>query len=189
MTNPICLSFQPIPERLENILPTPQEGDKFAISQRLRRSTVVEPEKGPFAVLEAEIAAIKKNSRNSSKPPSSDLVKPPKAPKSKGQGKLKRGAQPGHPQNLRKPLAPEWVDEIVKLELTVCPDCGHKLDLVQGETKITQPIELVEKPFFATEPQQLMYWCKPCQCWHSLNAISFLTFVRSFRESTATARQ
>jgi transposase len=109
---------------------------------------------------------LKKIPANSSKPPSSDIVKPPKCPKSKDKGKLKRGGQPGHRQNLRQPLSPALIDEIVKLELTACPDCGRTLDLVQGETKITQQIELVEKPFFATEYQQLMYWCKFCQCWH-----------------------
>jgi len=120
-----------------------------------------------IAALEAEIAALKKNSSNSSKPPSSDIVKPPKDkppvdPKTKRKVKRKRGAQKGHKQHLRKPLAPELIDEIVKLELTRCPDCGHKLDLEKSETKVTQQIELVEKPFFVTEYQQLMYWCKHC---------------------------
>ena len=122
-----------------------------------------------IAVLEAEVAALKKNSSNSSKPPSSDIVKPPKL-KTKDQhgktAKRKIGAQPGHEQNLRTPLAPELVDEIVKLELTACPDCGHKLDLAKTETKTFQQIELVEKPFIVTEYQQLMYWCKHCKCYH-----------------------
>jgi hypothetical protein len=37
-----------------------------------------------IAVLEAELAKAKKNSSNSSKPPSSDLVKPPKPPRKEG---------------------------------------------------------------------------------------------------------
>ena len=124
-----------------------------------------------IAFLEERIAALEKNSSNSSKPPSSDIVKPPKDkppvdPKTKRKVKRKRGAQKGHKQNLRKPLAPELIDEIIKLELTACPDCGHKLDLEKSETIVTQHIELVEKPFFVTEYQQLMYWCKHCQCHH-----------------------
>ena len=73
--------------------------------------------------LEARIAVLEKNSSTSSKPPSSDIVKPkpPKPPKDKK--KRKRGAQPGHPQHLRTPLAPELIDEIIKLELTACPSC------------------------------------------------------------------
>jgi len=118
-----------------------------------------------------KIAVHEKNSANSSKPPSSDIVKPPKDkptvdPKTKRKIKRKKGAQKGHKPNLRKPLAPELIDEIVKLELTACPDCGHKLDLSKTAPKITQQIELVEKPFFVTEYQQLMYWCKKCQCHH-----------------------
>ena len=108
------------------------------------------------------IVLLEKNSANSSKPPSSDIVKPPKDkppvdPKTKRKIKRKIGAQKGHKQHLRKPLAPELIDNIVKLELTNCPDCGHKLDLADTTPKITQQIELVEKPFTVTEYQQLMY--------------------------------
>src|SRR5215469_12530313 len=114
-----------------------------------------------------KIARLEKNSANSSKPPSSDIVKPPKTKnKNDKQSKRKIGAQPGHKQNLRQPIAPELVDEIIKLELTDCPDCGHKLDLDKAETKTFQQIELVEKPFVVTEYQQLMYWCKKCKCYH-----------------------
>ena len=124
-----------------------------------------------IAELLERIAILEKNSTNSSKPPSSDIVKPPKDkppvdPKTKRKIKRKKGAQKGHKQNLRKPLAPEVIDEIVNLELTACPDCGHKLDLANAAPKITQQIELVEKPFTVTEYQQLMYWCKHCKCYH-----------------------
>ena len=50
-----------------------------------------------IAALEAELAKAKKNSSNSSKPPSSDMVKPPR-PSAKDGKKRKRGAQPGHQQ-------------------------------------------------------------------------------------------
>ena len=86
--------------------------------------------------LKAEIAALKKNSSTSSKPPSSDIVKPPKPAKNpKDKKKRKRGAQPGHQQHLRQPLAPEMIDEIIKLELTNCPTCNGKLTLDSSETK------------------------------------------------------
>ena len=119
----------------------------------------------------AEIADLRsqlaKTSSNSSKPPSSDIVKPPKdKSKDKERRKRKIGAQQGHKQNLRQPIAPELVDEIVQLELTHCPDCGHKLDLDKIEPKTFQQIEFVEKPVTVTEYQQLMYWCEHCQCHH-----------------------
>ena len=114
-------------------------------------------------------AQLKKDSGTSSKPPSSDIVKPPK-PKNKDKDgkeiKRKIGAQPGHKQHLRKPIAPELIDEVIKLELTHCPDCGHKLSLDKIEPKKTQHIELVEKPVVITEYQQLMYWCRKCRCYH-----------------------
>ena len=92
-----------------------------------------------IASLLDRIAVLERNSSTSSKPPSSDIVKPPKPDPKDTPGKKtkrKKGAQPGHKQNLRKPLAPELIDEIVQLELTACPDCGHKLDLVQGESEL-----------------------------------------------------
>jgi len=120
-----------------------------------------------IAELMERIAVLEKNSANSSKPPSSDIVKPPKDnPAVDPKTKRKQGAQNGHKPNLRKPLPPELIDKIVKLELTSCPDCGQKLDLSKTAPKITQQIELVEKPFFVTEYQQLQYWCKHCRCYH-----------------------
>ena len=88
------------------------------------------------------------------------------SPKNNKKTKRKKGAQPGHQKHLRIPITPELIDEIVKLELTNCPDCNHKLDLVDSETKTFQQITLVEKPIVVTEYQQLMYWCENCQCYH-----------------------
>ena len=48
-----------------------------------------------IAQLEHQLAAARKNSSTSSKPPSSDIVKP-KKPLGKGGKKRKRGGQPGH---------------------------------------------------------------------------------------------
>jgi transposase len=55
--------------------------------------------------LKAEIARLKKNSTTSSKPPSSDIVKPPLPPKS--YGKRRAGGQPGHPCHVRPTFPPE----------------------------------------------------------------------------------
>jgi len=131
----------------------------------LEQATLIDELRAENTALKAEIAALKKNSTTSSKPPSSDIVKP-KPKDKKGKKKRKRGAQPGHKQHLRKPLAPEMIDEIVKLDLSACPDCNSKLKLIDGETKTFQQIELVEKPIFVTEYHQLKYWCEKCQCYH-----------------------
>ncbi len=66
--------------------------------------------------LELQLAKALKNSSNSSKAPSSDIVKPKK--KSDGRTKAKRGGQKGHKRKLREPLPPERVDELVTHELT-----------------------------------------------------------------------
>ena len=89
-----------------------------------------------IARLKAEIAILKKHSGNSSKPPSSDIVKA-KTEKRDKKTKRKKGAQPGHKQHLRTPIPPEFIDEIVKLELTNCPDCQQQLDLVDSENLST----------------------------------------------------
>ena len=68
----------------------------------------VAPLKARIAELEAEVARLKKSSATSSKPPSSDIVKPPR-PLSPGgpRKKRRRGGQSGHDRHLRTPLPPE----------------------------------------------------------------------------------
>jgi len=67
-------------------------------------------------LLEEEIAVLRKNSSNSSKPPSSDIVKPPVITKT-SLGKHKRGGQSGHRKYTRQPFKPEDVDETYEHEL------------------------------------------------------------------------
>src|SRR5881227_1457696 len=50
------------------------------------------------AQLQAQLAAARKDSSTSSKPPSADIVKPPKPQPPPGQDKCQRGGQPGHPR-------------------------------------------------------------------------------------------
>jgi len=112
-----------------------------------------------------EIARLKKNSSNSSKPPSSDIVKPTKDKDRRRKKKI--GAQKGHKQHLREPFKPEQVDNIVELKLEACPDCGSKLKPTNEPPKKHQQVELVEKPFLVTEYQQVQYWCTKCQQYHT----------------------
>ena len=60
------------------------------------------------ARLQQQLAAARKNSSTSSKPPSSNIVKLPKPPR-KDRKKRKRDGQPGHDQHLRSPFPPEAV--------------------------------------------------------------------------------
>ena len=70
--------------------------------------------KAQVARLSSQIAKLSKNSSNSSKPPSSDIVKPPKSTSWKEGDSRKRkrkiGGQPGHPKHERPAFSPEDID-------------------------------------------------------------------------------
>jgi transposase len=120
------------------------------------------------AALEAELAKARKNSANSSKPPSSDIVKPPRpgSPKDKAlrkREKRKRGAQPGHPRHERPPFAPEEIDERVDYALAVCPDCGGRVTPLEAPARVVQQVEIVAKPIHVSEHRSPACYCKRCQ--------------------------
>ena len=76
-----------------------------------------------------ELAKAKKNSSNSSKPPSGDIVNPaPKsAPGDNKATKRKRGGQPGHQRHQRIPFQPNEIDNTWIYYYTGCPCCGGEL--------------------------------------------------------------
>ena len=115
--------------------------------------------------LEAELAKAKKNSSTSSKPPSSDIVKP-KKPLPKGGKKRKKGGQPGHEQHLRSPFPPESVNHFEPHTLGCCPDCGGTLVLSRREPDVLQQVEIIDSPTVVTEHQGLAYWCPHCRKVH-----------------------
>lgn len=102
--------------------------------------------------LELALARAQKDSSTSSKPPSSDFIKPPK-PKAKAGGKRKppkRGGQRGHKRHLREPLPPHRVDECFTYELF--DDEVLKRGLIPtDEFETWQHIEFVESPIYVTE--------------------------------------
>jgi transposase len=108
------------------------------------------------ARLEAELAAARKNSSNSSKPPSSDIVKPPKPQTATPR---KRGAQPGHSANLRPPFDPEQIDCVQEYHLPCCPDCGGDLTASTAAPQVVAQVELVERPIRITEHRGQPGWC------------------------------
>jgi cell division septum initiation protein DivIVA len=68
-----------------------------------QQAELIQQLRARIAELEAEIAQLKKNSSNSSKPPSSDIVKPEKLVHENGtHEKRKRGAQHGRLENIPK---------------------------------------------------------------------------------------
>jgi transposase len=106
------------------------------------------------AQLRAEVARLKKNSSTSSKPPSSDIVKPPKPKPPVGKRrKRKRGGQAGHPRHERKPFPPEQVDRAWVYEW---PEPGAEWEPLD-EFRTLQQVELVEKLFEVTEHRARLY--------------------------------
>jgi transposase len=102
--------------------------------------------------LELALARAQKDSSTSSKPPSSDLIKPPK-PKTKAGGKRKppkRGGQRGHKRHLREPLPQDRVDEWLTYELFDHEVLEWGL-IPTDEFEMWQHIEFVESPIYVTE--------------------------------------
>jgi transposase len=118
------------------------------------------------AGLEAENAKLRKNSSTSSKPPSSDIVKPPKA-KPKGRKKRRKiGGQPGHRKHDRDPFTAEELDATWEYHLDHCPDCGGKLEPERAKTRVIQQVEVAEPPVCKEEHHGFAYYCRRCDKVH-----------------------
>jgi transposase len=115
--------------------------------------------------LEEQLARARKDSSTSAKPPSSDLVKPPKPSPAAGQPKRSRGGQPGHPPHPRLAFPAEAV-EVHPHRLEQCPDCGHPVADALTAPRVIQQIEFLEKPVRIEEHQGLASWCPQCQRVH-----------------------
>jgi transposase len=123
--------------------------------------------------LEAELAKAKKHSGNSSKPPSSDIVKPPKDPppgqkptENPGAAKRQRGGQPGHPRHQRPPFEPHEIDVTWIHYYTGCPCCGGKLIDTDEPVSILQQVELERIPFRVEEHRRACQQCTQCHQVH-----------------------
>lgn len=105
--------------------------------------------------LELALAKARKDSSNSSKSPSSDIVKPPKR-KVDRRKKVRRGGQQGHPRTLRQPLPPERVDEVITYAIGE-PQAAQLGLTPSGNFQSFQQIELLETPIYVTETRLLEY--------------------------------
>lgn len=104
--------------------------------------------------LKTEIAKLKKNSTTSSKPPSSDIVKPPRPPAGNGKrGKRRAGGQLGHARHTRPAFPPEQVDKTWDYEWETAPAGWKPLD----RFCVVQQVELVEKPYMVIEHRARLY--------------------------------
>jgi transposase len=144
-----------IAEAMAPVLAQVAEQDKQLAAQRQQ-----------IAALEAEVARLKKNSSNSSKPPSSDIVKPPQPAPPHG-SKRKIGGQPGHEGHFRQPFTTQEIDRVVPHNtLTTCPDCGGRLTAAKVPPRVLQQVELVPRLVEVTEHRAGAFYCRHCDQIH-----------------------
>src|ERR1700730_1023397 len=118
-----------------------------------------------FAQLQAQLAAAAKDSSPSSKPPSSDIVKPPKPEPPEGQDRRRIGGQPGHPKHERDAFPPESINGAsVDYRLDLCPCCGHDLQPMSTiAPRVIQQVDIHDVPLEIQEHRGHPGWCSHCQ--------------------------
>jgi transposase len=112
--------------------------------------------------LEEQLAAARKDSTTSSKPPSSDIVKPPCGEPGANASPRAAGGQPGHPKHERIPFAPEQIQAFFDYRVEVCPDCGHRLRPSGAAPVVVQQVDLPEIPLHIEEHRQHESYCPCC---------------------------
>lgn len=130
---------------------------------------MIEQLEARIAALEAELAKARKNSSNSSKPPSSDIANPPKSGGSaKGKSKTKRrpGGQPGHKKHQRPPFEEAEIDQFFDYYYDECPDCGGEVLPSPQPPRVIQQVELIEAPIEITEHRGCACFCPHCDKTH-----------------------
>lgn len=115
------------------------------------------------AQLREQLAAAQKNSSTSSKPPSSDLVKPARPGSGAGTGGGAIGGQPGHPKHEREPFPPEQITRFEEHVLPSCPCCGGDLRRNGGVAHIVQQVDITRPPLVIEQHTSYEYWCGRCQ--------------------------
>jgi len=125
--------------------------DKDAIIAQLLEE--IKMLRAEIAMLKEKVARLEKNSSNSSKPPSSDIVKLSKTTSADGT-KRKIGGQPGHQKFTRQPFKPEEIDDTIICELSAQEAAGlEALD----EWYIFQQIKLPDKLYEVIEYRARIY--------------------------------
>lgn len=123
--------------------------------------------------LEAKVAALERNSRSSSKPPSSDkgnFTNPPKPKSLRGKSGKKPGGQPGHRgDTLRQTATPDYVKDYRLADAARCPKCGTALPVTACENPLErdscecrQVFELPAIRIEITEHRAEKIVCKQC---------------------------
>jgi len=110
-------------------------------------------------LLKEKVSRLEKNSSNSSKPPSSDIVKP--KDQQRQPGVRKAGGQMKHAGFKHKLKPKSEVDDFREYKVSKCPDCGGAVEAT-GKKKILQQYEFQAKPIILTEHTCQESECKNC---------------------------
>jgi transposase len=113
------------------------------------------------AALREQLAVARKDSSTSSKPPSSDIVKPKPPPRPDGAPRA-IGAQPGHPKHERPRFPPEQVSHFEEHTLDACPACGGPLRRNGDLAQVVQQVDIEKPPLVIEEHTSPEYWCDRC---------------------------
>jgi transposase len=132
-------------------------------------ATKVEALEAELERVRGQLAAAQKNSATSSKPPSSDIVKPKPPERADGQ-KRSIGGQPGHDRHVREPFPLEQVTLFETHELDACPNCGGTLRLNPTFPRVVQQVDIATTPLIIEQHTCPEYWCACCgkSCWAPL---------------------
>jgi transposase len=122
---------------------------------------MVEALRAEVASLREQLATALKNSSTSSKPPSSDIVKPNPAPPDES-AKRSIGGQPGHPKHERDPFPAEQVTRFETHVLDSCPGCGGAVRRNGDKTKVVQQVDISRPPQTIEQHSRPEFWCDHC---------------------------
>ena len=143
------------------------EADKISLIHLLQEQILLLKEKNKRLgrkLRELE-ARLNKNSRNSSKPPSSDTKKPKRTESLRKKSDKNPGGQPGHSgKTLKVRTKP---DETIHLPVTNCGKCNKSLKNMPETIEIRQEFEIPEPKILVKEYQAAS---KTCSCGHVTSA-------------------
>jgi transposase len=128
-----------------------------------RLEAIVESLRAEVASLREQLATALKNSSTSSKPPSSDIVKP-KPLQADDSVKRTIGGQPGHLKHERVPFAVEQITHFQTHVLNLCPCCGGSVRLNSDKAKVAQQVDITRPPQVVEQHTSPEFWCDQCNC-------------------------
>jgi transposase len=127
-----------------------------------------------LAVLQARVAALEKNSTNSSKPPSSDMpgkgggTTPPNHHRNSRQSSgRKSGGQPGHQGTTRELV--DIPDTVIVCAPDTCEGCGFSLPGSMLTDTVIARSQLVDIPPVVPSVTEYQAIARTCACGHVTN--------------------